>query len=423
MKRYIVTILCISCFLTSYSAFADQKLSINPALVTANSTYKNEVPSNVVDGNIQTLWNSGKFPTQWIQFDLGEFKGISRVRLTVSQTPAGSTTHKVYMGNSTSTLELANSFTSYTSDGMTIEIPVQQGGRYLRIETSKSPSWVSWREIEIYETKNWVSYYGYYCSACFWVGNGNYIETVANHSNVVHLTANDPDFDRKFQQAANLNLKVFVDVSSVFFIGKNARPDLVASWNSFADRISDRTTQIAAFYIADEPNRQGFARSALSTAVSQAKNRFPIIPTASIFSGTEGNLNNVDLFDWVGIDCYDHGSGGCRMIVSPPSRGGAAGIPLYEKLRSRLDVSRQRIILVPQAGIDTRKVSNSAVNDKLPAQADQHLQKALEDPLVVAVVPFIWQSFDDGTNAWYGAEQFPSLVEKYTSFGRRITGK
>lgn len=422
MKHYIVAILCAAFFLISYSAFADQKISINPALVTAKSTYQNEIPSNIADGNNQTVWNSGKFPAQWIQFDLGEFKGISRVRLTVAQTPAGTTTHKIYMGNSTSTLELANSFTSYTSDGMTIEIPVQQGGRYLRVETSKSPSWVAWREIEIYETKNWVSYYGYYCSACFWVGNGNYIETVANHSNVIHITANDPDFDRKFQQAVNLNLKVFVDVSSVLFNGKNARPDLVASWNSFADRISDRTSHIAAFYIADEPNRQGFSRSTLSTAVSQAKNRFPIIPTASIFSGTEGSLDNVDLFDWVGIDCYDHGSGSCNMFEGIKTTRYTI-TPLYEKLRSRIDVSRQRIILVPQAGIDTRKLSSSAVNYNLPAQADQHLQKALKDPLVVAVIPFIWQTFDDGENAWYGAEQFPSLIEKYTSFGRKITGK
>ena len=59
-----------------------------------------------------TLWNAGAGPTQWIQVDLEGTYDVMRVRLIVAQDPAGRA--------------------------------VRAG------ETTTSPSWVAWKEIQVF---------------------------------------------------------------------------------------------------------------------------------------------------------------------------------------------------------------------------------------------------------------------------------
>ncbi|HSB88888.1 MAG TPA: discoidin domain-containing protein [Anaerolineales bacterium] len=107
-----------------------------------------------VDGDPGTSWNSGDFPPQWIEIDLGESSTIAEIRLTVAQSPAGPTTHLVYgSGDGTGGKPvLLHTFTGSTADSdvlvFTPEAPVV-GIRVIRVETQASPSWVGWREIEV----------------------------------------------------------------------------------------------------------------------------------------------------------------------------------------------------------------------------------------------------------------------------------
>lgn len=105
-----------------------------------------------VDGDPGTVWNAGDGPTQWIEIDLGAASDIREIRLLTNQYPDGRTVHRVLgkaPGGSFATL--------YTFDGQTRDsqllsyAPPQpwQGIQVIRIETTASPSWVSWREIEI----------------------------------------------------------------------------------------------------------------------------------------------------------------------------------------------------------------------------------------------------------------------------------
>ena len=107
--------------------------------------------SLAVDGDLGTLWNSGGFPRQWIEIDLGAEYNIREIRLTTSQYPEGMTLHRV-LGRSTSgEFHELTAFEGNTVDGQTlIFTPTQplQGIRFLRLETISSPSWVAWREIE-----------------------------------------------------------------------------------------------------------------------------------------------------------------------------------------------------------------------------------------------------------------------------------
>lgn len=107
--------------------------------------------ANAVDGT-GAQWGAGASPTQWIQIDLGQTYTVSLIRLMVGQYPDGNTTHNVYAGNSADNLQLVHSFDGLTKDNQLLEFQPESpltGVRYVRIVTTKSPSWVAWKEIEV----------------------------------------------------------------------------------------------------------------------------------------------------------------------------------------------------------------------------------------------------------------------------------
>jgi hypothetical protein len=110
--------------------------------------------SLAVDGDFGTLWNSGGGPPQWIEIDLGEPFDISEIRLTVSQYPSGLTVHQI-KGKGPAAGDpfiLLQMLESNTQDGDELRYQLDDSItniRYLRVETITSPSWVSWREIEV----------------------------------------------------------------------------------------------------------------------------------------------------------------------------------------------------------------------------------------------------------------------------------
>lgn len=121
-------------------------------VATASASLSDSPASNAIDGNIETIWNSGAGPEQWIQIDLGKPAAIRAIRLHVSQYPEGETTHQLWVGADANNLTLIHKFSGFTRDfdilGFTPSTPLTNI-RYIRIVTTKSSSWVAWREIEI----------------------------------------------------------------------------------------------------------------------------------------------------------------------------------------------------------------------------------------------------------------------------------
>lgn len=126
-------------------------LALNKPVRFSNQT-ADLTGSLAVDGDFGTLWNSGGGPTQWIEIDLGAEYVISEIRLTVSQYPAGRTVHQIKGKSSGGQFVLLHTLDGNTQDGDELifkpENPIS-GIQYLRIESSLSPSWVAWREIEV----------------------------------------------------------------------------------------------------------------------------------------------------------------------------------------------------------------------------------------------------------------------------------
>lgn len=125
---------------------------IVPASATASSSTPADLPKRAFDGDVTTAWSAGAFVPCWIQLDLGRPVTISRVRLNVLQTPPGPTTHEVSGGPTPDSLTLIGTLDGHTTDDQWLELNQSANNvRYVKIETLKSPSWVAWREIEIYK--------------------------------------------------------------------------------------------------------------------------------------------------------------------------------------------------------------------------------------------------------------------------------
>lgn len=111
--------------------------------------------ANAVDGSAATAWLSGGDSPQWIEVDLQQTATIGAVRLVVAQYPAeGATTHRVWTrgpGDGDAYV-LRETLTGTTRDGQTLESRAGApwaGVRFVRVETTQSPSWVAWKEVQV----------------------------------------------------------------------------------------------------------------------------------------------------------------------------------------------------------------------------------------------------------------------------------
>jgi hypothetical protein len=117
----------------------------------ASAVFAGSPASGAVDGDFDTLWNSGGGPVQWIEIKLDGAQDVRTIRLAVAQSPEGETDHRVFGRTGGDLIEL-HRFTGFTSEGMTLEFTPPEPWQDLtaiRVETRLSPSWVAWREIEV----------------------------------------------------------------------------------------------------------------------------------------------------------------------------------------------------------------------------------------------------------------------------------
>lgn len=111
--------------------------------------------TNAVDGDVGTAWLSGAGAPQWIEVDLQQAATIGAVRLVVAQYPAeGATAHRVWTkgAGAADPYILREALVGTTRDGQTLEARAGTPWatvRYVRVETTESPSWVAWKEIQV----------------------------------------------------------------------------------------------------------------------------------------------------------------------------------------------------------------------------------------------------------------------------------
>ena len=124
--------------------------------VTASAYDPSGPPVRAVDGRIDDAWQSGAYPSQWIEIDLGQEVDISRIRLIAAEQPEG-IVYLVLARKPSGVYRELHRF-----DGPTMQLQELVNAprhswrrvRQLRILTSGSyPSaLVAWPEIEVYGT-------------------------------------------------------------------------------------------------------------------------------------------------------------------------------------------------------------------------------------------------------------------------------
>jgi len=136
-----------------FNAVVDEFNPITNIQATASSTYVNAPASNAVDGNPSSQWVSGGMAPGWIELDLGAIQSVKQIRLLTSQSPNGSTTHIVYAGTTPNPAMQVAVLSGQTVDNqwLSVDLGTWIAARYIRIQTTASPSWVGWREIQVYK--------------------------------------------------------------------------------------------------------------------------------------------------------------------------------------------------------------------------------------------------------------------------------
>jgi len=122
--------------------------------VAASRSLSAEPPKNAVDDDVATQWGAGEGPVQWIQVDLEGSYRITEFRLLVAQYPAGNTIHRVQVRSlSSDTFQTIHEFNGSTNDNEWLvfapDTPLENVAQ-IRIQTVASPSWVAWKEIQVY---------------------------------------------------------------------------------------------------------------------------------------------------------------------------------------------------------------------------------------------------------------------------------
>jgi hypothetical protein len=378
-------------------------IRIAPIAVTASNSEPGYPPIAVLDGDSGTIWDAGSGTTQWIQLDLGTSLAVGKIRLQVAQNPAGATTHVVSAGSDPTQLRTIGTLSQVSSDGQWLELDGYDSTgdrfgdiRYIRVTTTSSPSWVAWKEIEVYGA---AEYFGYYCDACAYVGSsGDYIEeTTANGTNLVWIDVSDADtLTARFTETRRAGAKAMVALAQVLSQGRLN----MAAYPALAAVIRANLDVVAAFYLEDEPygGQGGVSQTAvteLTTLSNQLHSDFPGIPTASIQDtyslGTVKSLtpagqpaSQYAMMDWVGFDCYDTFSN-CSGNI--------------ETLRSLLG-RNQRMIAVPWAFLPQGPLHDTSVASQAQLIGDNYsnwVKTVKSDARYVALIPFLWQGVPDGT--------------------------
>jgi hypothetical protein len=124
---------------------------------SASSVYLDHTPDLAFDGDITTWWNSSSWPVGWIEVDLQHNYDLTYIKLLTRQTPAGNTTHDIWVSDSPMHDDLSGAnlvyvLSGYTQDFEPLEVILGEpiNARYVQIRTTSSPSWVAWAEILIF---------------------------------------------------------------------------------------------------------------------------------------------------------------------------------------------------------------------------------------------------------------------------------
>ncbi len=117
----------------------------------ASSYVSSSTPPYANDGNLCTAWNGGGYAPRWWMVDLGSVRTFRGVTLVAEMSPNGSVTHEIQVSTNGSTFSTARAISQSMVGGGLYSFDLgSASGRYVRIMTNSSPSWIAWREVAVF---------------------------------------------------------------------------------------------------------------------------------------------------------------------------------------------------------------------------------------------------------------------------------
>jgi len=116
-----------------------------------------ELAGQAIDGEPDTIWTAGRPAPQWYSVSFDELYVVDKLELETAQSPAGPTTHEIWLGNGSSTRTMYWRFDNqHSEDGQTLEVPIvpPRSISEVQILTLDSPSWVAWREVRVFGSRS-----------------------------------------------------------------------------------------------------------------------------------------------------------------------------------------------------------------------------------------------------------------------------
>ena len=106
-----------------------------------------------LDGDPDSFWSAQLEAPQWYSVSFDDLYLVDKLEMVIAQSPAGPSTHEVWLGNGSGTRTLYRRFDDLqTEDGQTLEVPIvpPRSISEVLVLTLDSPSWVAWREVRIF---------------------------------------------------------------------------------------------------------------------------------------------------------------------------------------------------------------------------------------------------------------------------------
>ncbi len=150
----LLTIGATACGSTTASPEDDECSPGSPNLAqgraaSASGFLPDRPPSLAVDGDPDTAWSAGEPPVQWLEIDLGTSLTVTCIRLLVSQSERGTTSHRINGGAHTNPGAQRGTLTSETENGQWLQLEGEWTFQFLRVTTETGPSSVSWSEVVV----------------------------------------------------------------------------------------------------------------------------------------------------------------------------------------------------------------------------------------------------------------------------------
>ncbi|MCX6285132.1 MAG: SUMF1/EgtB/PvdO family nonheme iron enzyme [Bacteroidetes bacterium] len=120
---------------------------------SCSQQYKSEKKcENAVDGNVETEWIAGGFAPQWIKLTLNGSHSISKISWVNNMSPEGQVSMDFSFYDEYGNLVSTKTETYYAKNGQTNSATFSDLNniRQIKVTVTKSPSWVSFKEIYVF---------------------------------------------------------------------------------------------------------------------------------------------------------------------------------------------------------------------------------------------------------------------------------